>query len=246
MKRFLLIALVLLGLSSRADAAVALAHGTLGNSCASTTVSANTTAAVTLPTAATAGNFLGVWVTNDFNGTADETYSVAGNSNTYTLYGDDGQLSGSFGQNIFYAKNINSGSTTVTATWADSGYVSLSVCEFSGVDTSAPQDATLGAFGSSSPIDTGSITASAGALVLAGGINSGNSVVTSTGSGWTSVLADSLGAGHAYKISAGASEHETWTFTGPTAWYSAISSFLAAAGGGGSASGGLLLRGVGN
>ena len=130
---------------------------------------------VTYPSAQTAGNLNVVVV--GWNDTSSSVQSVTdSHSNTYTLA--VGPIRGTgLSQSIYYAKNIASGSNTVTATFNQAAAaVDMRVLEYSGVDTLNPLDATASGTGSSSTASSGSALTNAGneLVVAADTVATGN------------------------------------------------------------------------
>jgi len=96
-------------------------------------------------------------------------------------------------QAIYYARNINAGANTVTATFNQSTAVqSVRIVEYSGLDIASPLDTTVGASGTSVPADSGSATTNSPNDLLfgAGTITTG---FIGTGAGFATVLLNGLG-----------------------------------------------------
>jgi len=142
-----------------------LANGFIYNATPSTIKSVQVAAAtpqtpmsavsVTYPSAQTAGDLNVVVV--GWNDTSSSVESVTdSHNNTYTLAVGPVRGTG-LSQSIYYAKNVGSGSNTVTATFNQAAAaVDLRALEYSGADTLNPLDATASATGSSSTASSGS------------------------------------------------------------------------------------------
>ena len=146
---------------------------------------------VAYPSAQTTGDLNVVVV--GWNDTIASVQSVTdSHGNTYTLA--VGPVRGTnLSQSIYYAKNIASGSNTVTATFSQAAVaVDLRVLEYSGADPQNPLDATASAIGKSASTSSGSApTNAANELVLAA-----NTVYTGTsgpGTGFTKRIITSDG-----------------------------------------------------
>jgi hypothetical protein len=140
--------------------------------------------AVAYPLAQTAGNLNLVVV--GWNDTTSVVSSVAdskGNAYTRAIGPTTGT---SLTQSIYYAKNIASGSNTVTVTFNNAAaYPDVRVLEYSGLNPTNPLDATASAAGSGSLANSGSATiTSASELIFGAGTTGG--VITGPGAGFTS------------------------------------------------------------
>ena len=108
--------------------------------------------------------------------------SLADGVNTWTAVGALQVLSGVGACNIYYAKNVAAGATTVTLT-PTVGASELSILEYSGLHATAPFDVTLTGQGTGASASSGS-QAIAGANELIIGYILGNRPI-SAGSGFT-------------------------------------------------------------
>jgi hypothetical protein len=124
---------------------------------ASTPQSPVATLSTTFPGAQTAGN-LNVIVVGWNDAVANVTGVTDNQGNTYSLA--IGPTRGTnLSQSIYYAKNIKSGTNTVTVTFNQAAvYVDMRILEYAGLSTTAPLDVTAGASGSSTTPSSGSAT----------------------------------------------------------------------------------------
>lgn len=150
---------------------------------AATPQAASSSVAVTYPAAQTAGNLNVVEVGwNDATSSVNTVTDSSGNG--YALAVDP--TSGTeLRQSIYYAKNINAGSNTVTVTFSKAAAaVDLRVLEYSGLDTANPLDVTAGAAGTGATGNSGSATTnSANELIIGAGMTAG--AFTKAGTGFT-------------------------------------------------------------
>ena len=101
-------------------------------------VTSSRTNVITFGSAVTAGNLLTIVMSNDgLGGTI--TGCTDTQSNTWTL-ATAGAGSFSYGVEIWYAKNVAAGSTTVTCTMSTANTVYIQGNEWSGASTTAPLD----------------------------------------------------------------------------------------------------------
>ncbi|MGH3515413.1 MAG: IPT/TIG domain-containing protein, partial [Pseudonocardiaceae bacterium] len=134
--------------------------------------------------AQTAGNLNVVAV--GWNDTTSTVSSVSDSrGNTYAQAGTTVTGSG-LRQAIYYAKNIATGSNTVTVAFNQAAaYVDVRILEYNGLDTSSPLDVTAGAAGSSiSPNSGAATTTTANELIFGAGMTGDG--YASAGSGFTS------------------------------------------------------------
>jgi len=105
--------------------------------------------------------------------------------NTYSIAGTVLTSQGAYSA-IYYSKNAKGGTDRVTFNTVNSGgQISMTVVEFSGVDTVSPLDKTAGAVGSGTAPSSGMMAPSlAGDLVIGSGTHNGNTVTTA-GPGFT-------------------------------------------------------------
>ena len=144
----------------------------------------NLTAA--LSSNATAGNFIVVSVSGWPNLPA--ATAVTDNlGNIYSIAGTVLVSQGAYSA-IYYAKNVIGGAVTVTVNTVKSGgQISMTVAEFSGIDTVLPLDATAGSTGSGTTPSSGNMTPTlAGNLLIGSGTHNGNAV-TGAGAGFTMI-----------------------------------------------------------
>jgi DNA-binding protein YbaB len=106
-------------------------------------------------------------------------------------------LSGQETQSIYYAKNITAaaaGSNTVTVTFnGAANYADVRVAEYSGIDQANPLDGGVGATGSASTSNSGSLTTTFANDLLVGA-NTVTRSTTASGSGYTSRVITAVGA----------------------------------------------------
>jgi len=132
-----------------------------------------------------AGNLIVAYVIWSNSGTVSladsrgNTYAAAG---ARRAWGSSGRWS----SQVFYAKNIAAGANTVTATFAsslNSGWGTVYLHEYSGVDRINPLDAQIASIGTSKAMSTGPLTTSSASLLFSGGASS--SRVTASGPDYT-------------------------------------------------------------
>src|SRR5215469_13774913 len=154
--------------------------------------------------------------------------------NSYTQAIAQGQSADGHQIHIFYAKNINGGANTVTATFsATNNHPWIAIYEFSGLSTTAPLDQVAAAQGSSSTANTGltPATTAANELVFAGlGLPASSSVTMSAGSGFTLLEQDT-----ATSTSRATNEDQvvnpmgqyagTFTLSGSSNWSAVVATF---------------------
>jgi hypothetical protein len=172
----------------------------------------------------TAGGLIIVGV-NSY-GVGTETVTVADTrGNTYVQAGS--YTTSSFVRvSIWYAKNCAAGANTVTITPSATVYLSFSIGEYSGADTTAPYNSSTGASGNSSAISSGSVAVNdANSLLYGTGVLWGNTGSGTPGSGFTEradivsgandgVYTEDKIASAAAVCDYTASNSGTWTFMG--------------------------------
>lgn len=227
-----IVLLLVLGLASPGWAA-----NTLVQSCTAYNGGSGTTVACTLPGSVAAGNTLAVCVYT-FAGSLASVTSVAGNSNTYT--GTDTADSGTSTLTTLYAKNVNSGSTTVTATLSISVPATINVHEVAGPSTSSPLDGNainvqIAAGTGTDAITSGPVTTTSNGDYIFGCFADAAVVATFTaGTGFTNVDLNGQVVGTEYLIQGSAgSISATATASGSVTTIAAIMAFKTAAAGGG-------------
>jgi hypothetical protein len=130
-------------------------------------------------------------------GWGDTTSSVSSvtdsRGNTYTQAVGPTRTTG-LSQSIYYAKNIASGSNTVTVTFNQAtAYPDVRILEYSGLDTSAPLDVTAAAVGTGTSANSGSATTtSANELIFGAGSTTGTAF-TGAGAGFTARIINTYG-----------------------------------------------------
>ncbi|HYM07884.1 MAG TPA: IPT/TIG domain-containing protein [Terriglobales bacterium] len=161
------------------------------NSGPSTIQASNTTLAVTYAVAQTAGDMNIVVI--GWGDTTSTISSVTDNKlNGYQLA--VGPTSGTgLRQSIYYAPNIAGGSTTVTVTFSKAAvYPDVRILEYSGLDPTAPFDKAVGAAGTGTAANSGSVSTTAASELIFGAGTSG-SKFTSAGSGFASRIINLYG-----------------------------------------------------
>jgi IPT/TIG domain len=151
---------------------------------AATPQTASSSVAVTYSAAQTAGNLNVVEVGwNDTTSSVNTVTDSRGNS--YVLAVGPTRGTG-LSQSIYYARNIVSGSNTVTVTFSKAAAaVDVRILEYSGLDTVSPLDATAGAAGTGTTGNSGAATThSANELIVGAGMTAG--AFTKAGTGFTS------------------------------------------------------------
>jgi hypothetical protein len=164
------------------------------------TITISPTAAGDLLVVGTVANAVSVNVTNIID-------NASGGSNTYVTAGAKATDTSAYATELWYAKDIKAGATTVTV-YFDSGSVGVVVWEFSGVDTSSPLDTTStksNATASTTPFGPTATSTLPGELLVSAltvtysvtGIHSGNAFTNDSllcGDGFAHLVATSTGA----------------------------------------------------
>ena len=161
------------------------------NSGPATIQASNTTVAVSYTASQTAGDTNIVVV--GWGDTSSTISSVTDSkSNSYALA--VGPTSGTgLRQSTYYAKNIAGGSTTVTVTFNKAAaYPDVRVLEYSGLDASTPLDKAVGAAGSGTTANSGTVSTTTASELIFGAGTSGSSF-TGAGSGFTSRMINRYG-----------------------------------------------------
>ncbi len=196
----------------------------------SATLTSGTSIAITYTAAQTAGDLNVVAVM--WGDTTRAISSVTDSKgNTYTLAVGLTKGTG-LSSAIYYAKNIASGSNTVTVTFNGSaGWPNVNVLEYKGLDTVNPLDVKAAATGSGTTANSGSATTtSANELIV--GMGNPSSVFTSAGSGFTNRMINAFGGISEDKIvSSTGSYNATATLTSGS-WVMQMATFRASGQGG--------------
>jgi hypothetical protein len=174
-----------------------------------------------------AGNFVAVAVSWGDQGPAPTVTDTLGN--TYTAAAAPVLYAGSRSIQIFYARNITGGATTITARFATTtGSRFIAVSEYSGIDRVTPLVSTAG--GRAGSGTTGTVTvapSAAGQLIFAANVNGAAGVTGLTGN--APLLLDSGSGGNlvdAHDTATGtASQALTFRFTQSGAWAVAAAVF---------------------
>lgn len=134
----------------------------------------------------TAGNLITYTLTS---GSANTIGSIAGNSNTYTL-ATSTTTSGDRTNWLYYAKNVNGGTTTVATTFGAAQFAdsALIMREYSGLDRTSPLDQVVAGNDVSSFLQThttpaSGVTSQANELIVVGGGASASSSAVSYAAG---------------------------------------------------------------
>ena len=125
--------------------------------------------------------------------TSSTISSVADNKlNSYALA--VGPTSGTgLRQSIYYAPSIAGGSTTVTVTFNKAAaYPDVRILEYSGLDPTAPLDKAVGAAGTGTAANSGSVSTTAASELIFGAGTSGTRF-SAAGSGFTSRMINLYG-----------------------------------------------------
>jgi len=191
-----------------------------------TSTSASSLAAA-YPLAQTAGNLNVVSVMwGDTTRTVSSVTDSKGNS--YALAVGPSKATG-LTSAIYYAKNIASGTNTVTVTFnGTASYPNLNMLEYSGLDTASPLDVSAAATGSGTTANSGSATTtSANELII--GAGNPSSAFNSAGSGFSSRVINPYGGISEDKIvTSTGSYNATATLTSGT-WVMQMAAFRAGA-----------------
>ena len=156
--------------ASFVQAAASAAHGT------------PTTLSLPFPSNTQSGDFLLIAFDHDTNATPTSVTDSQGN--VFAEVGSQLSTPGGTLSRVYYAKNIKGGADTVTVTLsASSSYLELYLNEYSGINTTNPIDAEVGASGSAGAASSGDATTTvAGDIIYGFCIGDG---VCTVGSGFT-------------------------------------------------------------
>ena len=172
------------GVGNRAHAAIIYVQGSYSTSSGSTS---SNIASASYPSAQATGD-LNVVIVAWGDSTSAVQSVIDSKGNTYVAAVGPTRVSGNGSQSIYYAKNITSASANdniVTVTFNTTvQYVDLRVAEYSGVDTSNPLDVAVGASGTGTAQNSGSVTTTTANDVLVAGNYLGDST-TAVGAGYT-------------------------------------------------------------
>lgn len=172
---------------------------------------------------------------------SNPTHAVADDvGNTYTLLAQITTVSGSdnYRLSIFYAKDtIAAGAgTNVTVTPSATAFITFSIANYSGADTTTPNDQS----GTAGPtagtaVSSGNITPTANNELLAAAVTHLNGdIAMTTEAGWTLNFEVTDGTSvqpisNEYKVQGtAAAEDADWTLGASTTWLAVIGSFKAA------------------
>jgi IPT/TIG domain-containing protein len=178
----------------------------------STTQGSGSSVAIAYPAGQTGGdlNVVAVMWGDTISAVSSVTDSKG---NTYALAMGPTKVTG-LTSAIYYAKNIASGSNTITVKFNQTAsYPNVNVLEYSGLDTANPLDVRAAATGSGTTANSGSATTTSASELIVGAGNP-TSVFTSAGSGFTSRIINAFGGISEDKIvSSAGSYNATATLT---------------------------------
>jgi hypothetical protein len=188
--------------ASFVQAAASAAHGT------------PTTLSLAFPSSTRAGDLL--LVAFDYDSSVTPASVTDSQGDVFTAVGNQLNSPGGALSRVYYAKNITGGADTVTVTLsAESSYLELYLSEYSGINTTNPIDAEVGASGNAGTVSSGSVTTTAaGDIVYGYCVGDG---VCSLGSGFTARstldanLMEDKTAGSAGSYAATGSATNGWT-----------------------------------
>jgi hypothetical protein len=157
----------------------------------SATLTSGSSVAIAYPIAQTAGNLNVVSVM--WGDTTSAVSSVTDSrGNSYALAAGPAMAT-ELTSAIYYAKNIASGSNTITVRFNQTAnFPNVNVLEYSGLDTTSPLDVTSSASGYGTTANSGSATTTAANELIVGAGNP-RSVFTAAGSGFTNRMINSFG-----------------------------------------------------
>jgi hypothetical protein len=152
------------------QAAASAAHGT------------PTTLSLAFPSITRAGDLL--LVAFDYDSNVTPASIADSQENVFTEVGSQLRSPGGALSRVYYAKNIKGGADTVTVTLsASSSYLEVYLSEYSGINTTNPIDAEVGASGNAGAVSSGSVkTTAAGDIIYGYCVGDGTCTV---GSGFT-------------------------------------------------------------
>src|ERR1700722_3193408 len=194
----------------------------------SATLTSGASEAITFTAAQTAGNLNVVAVR--WGDTTSAVSSVTDSKgNIYALAVGPTKASG-LTSAIYYAKNIASGSNTVTVKFNQTAsYPNVNVLEYRGLDTANPLDVRAAATGSGTTANSGSATTTSANELIVGAGNP-TTVFKSPGSGFTSRVINAFGGISEDKIvSSTGNYNATATLTSGT-WVMQMAAFRAGSG----------------
>jgi hypothetical protein len=134
---------------------------------ASAALGTPTTLSLAFPSNTQAGDLLLVAFDYDSNATLASLTDSQGN--VFTEVGSQLSSPGGGLSRVYYAKNIKGGADTVKVTLsASSSYLELYLNEYSGINTTNPIDAEVGASGNAGAVSSGSVTTTAAGDIIYG------------------------------------------------------------------------------
>ncbi len=185
-----------------------------------------TSLVVTFDSSTAGGNLIFVGAAND-GGSADVVTSITDNkSNTYTFIAGASQYS-RHGEG-WYAKNISGGAShAVTINFTGNAAFVGQILEYSGLDTTAPLDASGSGFGDSTTVTFNIITTNADDTIV--GFVYGTGAAWTPGSGYTERSDANNGATEDKNVASTGTYAVNWTNTG-VVWVAEGAAFKAAGG----------------
>ena len=141
-----------------------------------------TTLSLAFPSNTQAGDLL--LVAFDYDSSVTPTSVTDSQGDVFTEVGSQLRSPGGALSRVYYAKNIKGGADTVTVTLsASSSYLEVYLSEYSGINTTNPIDAEVGASGNAGAVSSGSVkTTAAGDIIYGYCVGDGTCTV---GSGFT-------------------------------------------------------------
>jgi hypothetical protein len=162
-----ILAVVLIMNSSSALSMAASSSAAYVQAAASAASGTATTLSLAFPSNTRAGDLL--LVAFDYTSNATPTSVTDSQGNVFTEVGSQLSTPGGALSRVYYARNIKGGADTVTVTLsASSSYLELYLNEYSGINTTNPIDAELGASGSAGAVSSGNVTTTAAGDIIYG------------------------------------------------------------------------------
>jgi centrosomal CEP192-like protein/ASPM-SPD-2-Hydin domain-containing protein len=147
--------------------ALSAATPSLVQATASAALGTPTTLSLAFPSNTQAGDLL--LVAFDYDSSSSPTSVTDSQGNVFTEVGSQLNSPGGGLSRVYYAKNIKGGADTVKVTLsASSSYLELYLNEYSGINTTNPIDAEVGASGNAGAVSSGSVTTTAAGDIIYG------------------------------------------------------------------------------
>ena len=177
----------------------------------STAQMSSSSVAIAYPNVQTAGD-LNVVAVMWLDTTSTVSSVTDSKGNAYALAVGPSKATG-LTQSIYYAKNIGTGSNTVTVTFNQTASKpNITVLEYSGLDTANPLDVTASASSSGTTANSGSATTTSANELIVGAGNS-SSGLTAAGPGFSSRMINGLGISEDRIVGSTGSYNATATMT---------------------------------